>query len=106
MTKALSISDRNSYANLRAEMACSAGCSDAWGWCMGWWFAIAGAIHDRGDAVPAEWHYRPSPMGGADPDGFEDNTIAELEITTPALIHAGNLLNRYAEFCKRKELDY
>lgn len=105
MSALLSIADRNSFQNLRAEMAATSG-FDPWGWCMAWWFAVAGAIHDRGEDVPADWHYRPSPFGGVDLDNFEDSAIAELEISTPALVHAGNVLNRYAERCKLAGLNY
>jgi len=98
--------DRTAYAALRAEMAADSGDGDPWGWCMGWWFAIAGTLHDRGETVPAAWHYRPSPFGGVDPDDFNASLIAELDTTSPALVHAGNVLSRYAERCRRAGRDY
>jgi hypothetical protein len=103
----MSAAARTSYHIIRSEMAVSAG-DDPWGWCMGWWFAVAGRLHDDGGPVPAGWHYRPSPFGGggADPDAYEDDTLAELRPCGAALIHAGNVLSRYASRVRRAGLDY
>ena len=94
------------YGTIRAEMALTAGSGDVYGWAMGWWFAIAGRLYDDGETIPDEWHYRPSPFGGADPDGYEDQTLAELCIPADALLYAGKVLARYVSACKRKGLDY
>ncbi|MBW4656642.1 MAG: hypothetical protein KME20_26900 [Kaiparowitsia implicata GSE-PSE-MK54-09C] len=100
-----SLEDLHSFQNLQAEMKLTAG-GDPWGWCKGWWFAIAGRLHDLGGEVPADWHYRPSPLGGVDLDAYEDRVVAQLEITPPALIYAGNLMDRYARACRHKGLNY
>jgi hypothetical protein len=97
---------RGDWHNLRSEMTADAGDGDPWGWCMAWWFAIAGTLHDRGDSVPAEWQYRTSPLGGVDPDDWHASAIRDLEIGAPALVHAGNVLMRYAARCRRAGLDY
>lgn len=97
--------DKNHYQNLRAEIKASAS-GDAWGWSMAWWFAIAGTLHDKGDDIPPEWHFRASPMGGVSSDDFEAQTIAELAISSPALVRMGNVLQRYTERLRRAGLDY
>lgn len=102
----MTIEDKNHYQNLKAEMAVSAGDGDPWGWCMAWWFAIAGTLYDRGEDIPREWQYGPGARQGPEPDSFEETAIRDLEISSPALIRMGNVLTRYASWCKFKELDY
>lgn len=94
------------YETIKSEMAVNSGGGDVYGWAMGWWFAIAGRLNDDGEAVPADWSYRPSPFGGADPDALEDSTLAELALPADTLIYVGNVLSRYIAACKRRGLDY
>lgn len=77
---------------------------DAWGETRGWWFAVAGEMDDRGLAVPDEWRYRPSPMGGVNPDAYETPFCAEA--SDEALLLFGRAMNRYAGILKRSGKDY
>lgn len=72
---------------------------------MNTWFECAGWMHWRGLDIPKEWEYRPG-LGG---DGREeDNYFYELfEICSDQeLLQIGNLLFRYCQYLKFKELDY
>jgi hypothetical protein len=40
---------------------------DEWGACMGWWFAIAGELYNRGAPIPEDWRYQPG-LHPVDPD--------------------------------------
>ncbi len=92
------------YRNLKSEVATFWDGGDEWGDTLGWWFAIAGELHDRAAAIPAEWHYRPSPFGGVDPDDFRAPTCAEA--SDEALLRMGSVLHRYADRLKRHGFDY
>lgn len=77
---------------------------DWWGDTMGWWFAVAGEMYERGLPIPAEWKYRPSPFGAKDPDAYETE-ICETA-TDNALCLFGRALNRYAKKLKAAGKDY
>jgi hypothetical protein len=74
--------------------------SDRYGSVMGAWFAIAGLLVDDGEDVPSSWDYRPSPMGGTDPDDslaewIRDQWLAGY-IDADDLRQAGDVLRDYA----------
>lgn len=77
---------------------------DTWGNTMAWWFAVAGEMHERGLDIPADWQYRPSPLGGKNDDAYE-TPICE-EASDDALILFGRAMNRYATILKAAGKDY
>ena len=84
--------------------------SDAWGSVAAWHFAIADVISEIDpDQVPEEWQYRQSPFG-VDTEAYEYDQIIETMrdegATLDDLIHAGNVLHRYAIQLKLAGLDY
>lgn len=80
---------------------------DAWGDVMGWLFRIADSLtfhHEH--EVPAEWRFRPSPLGRAD-DPEEDMIAAVCDEADPAeLTKFGQVLNRAADLLKAQGRDY
>lgn len=77
---------------------------DWWGDTMSWWFAVAGEMWERGLPIPAEWKYRPSPLGGKEPDAYE-TPICE-DASDDALRLFGRALTRYAAKLKAAGKDY
>lgn len=77
---------------------------DAWGSTMGWWFAVAGEMNERGLDIPGAWQYRPGLGGGKDPDAYE-TPICE-GATDTALQLFGRAMNRYAAKLKAAGKDY
>jgi hypothetical protein len=61
-------------------------------------------MYERGLPIPAEWQYRPSPLGGKDPDAYE-TSICETA-SDDALRLFGRALNRYAAMLKAAGKDY
>lgn len=92
------------YDDLRTEYRLTSGC-DPWGDCMHWLFTIADHLHFNEGETPADWQYRPSPLGPTnDPDDYVTGIVSEAE--TAALIDFGNMLNRYAAMMKAAGMDY
>lgn len=79
-------------------------CGDWWGDTMGWWFAVAGEMWERGLDIPDSWRYRPSPMGGKDADRYETEVCEAA--TDEALLLFGRALSRYADCLKKAGKDY
>ncbi len=77
---------------------------DPWGDTMGWWFAVAGEMYERDLPIPAEWRYRPSPLGSKDPDAYE-TPICSMA-TDEALRLFGRALTRYADRLRAAGKDY
>lgn len=92
-------SDTLNARDLMQEFRLFSGDGDWWGTTLAWWFAVAGEMWERGLDIPADWHYRPSPFGGRDPDAYE-TPICEAA-TDIALLLFGRALNRYAAILKR-----
>lgn len=80
------------------------GDGDAWGQCMAWSFAAIGELYERGETIPDEWHYRPSPLGGRDPDAYETPICAAA--TTEALWRMARVLVRMAAILRARGEDY
>ncbi len=79
---------------------------DTWGETMQWWFTIADEIYfNRDFPVPADWHFRPSPLGPSNEPGEWPVDIVEAA-GDDELLAFGNLLNRYARLLKRAGKDY
>jgi hypothetical protein len=79
---------------------------DAWGSVMEWWFAIADYLTDLDpDSVPQDWQFRQSPIG-SDVDSYAYQMLANEQPTAEQLIHAGNVLSRYAAQLKLAGMDY
>jgi hypothetical protein len=93
-----------SAKNLMGEFRLCFDGSDAWGSTMEFWFAVAGEMDERGLDIPADWRYRPSPLGGKDPDSHV-TPIMEAA-TDDALRLFGRALTRYAGILKRAGEDY
>lgn len=82
---------------------------DAWGSTMEWWFALADVITGiDASRIPSEWEYRQSPMG-ADIDSYAYQEIIAVVCdgaTIDDLLHAGEILTRYAAQLKLEGMDY
>ena len=48
---------------------------DDWGSVMAWWFAIAGELYTRDEALPEEWQYKPG-LHPVDPDDAQAPLVA------------------------------
>jgi L-ascorbate metabolism protein UlaG (beta-lactamase superfamily) len=96
---------------IRGELALTSGDDDVYGWCMGWWFAIAETLYvtDR-DAIPQHWGFRAAPSLDSDPnadetirESYEGDRIMDLggdgDVTSGDLVYWGNVLGRYARLC-------
>lgn len=76
---------------------------DAWGDCMGAWFAVAAELYVRG-SVPENWRFRP---GSSDPREPDDCWTDELVIhSDDDLIEFGNVLCRYSRMLRNAGHDY
>ena len=79
---------------------------DPWGSVMAWHFAIADYLTNLdADSVPEEWGFVQSPLGSAT-DCYEYETLADEQPSVEDLIHAGNILCRYASMLKLAGFDY
>lgn len=79
--------------------------SDPWGSAMELWFAVAGELNHRDPyLIPAEWQYRPSPLGGKDPDSYWTELLEDC--TDQTLSEMGAILFRYVRYCEFKGLNY
>lgn len=79
---------------------------DHWGHVMHWWFTVADEIyHCRDFPVPAEWEFKPSPLGPInDPEDYATNVVTEMSDSD--LLRFGQLLHRYASVLKQAGVDY
>lgn len=78
---------------------------DEWGWAMSWLFAICDAMtFDRDMEVPAEWDFRPSPLGKSTDDEWKDEILVGL--SDNQLAYVGNVLHRYTEHLRKAGKDY
>ena len=71
---------------------------DAWGWSMGFLFAIADVLTDRGLDVPKEWGFRQSPFG-SDKEAFEYGVISAM--TPEEIEELGDYFWKFSRTCKR-----
>lgn len=83
---------------------------DAWGSVMAWHFAIADVMTEiDASRVPAEWEFSQSPFG-ANTEAYEYQSTLEAMrdggATLDDLIHAGNVLMRYAAQLQAAGQDY
>lgn len=78
---------------------------DPWGSTMEWWFAIADYTTDTYGDTPAEWEFRQSPCGSNE-DAYAFQQLDDLRPSEAQLLHAGNVLSRYAAQLKLAEMDY
>lgn len=86
------------YADLKADFRIDLR-SDPWGHTLHHWFMVADEIYFRRPrlCVPADWQFRPSPLGpNSDDDGdpFSETLRAADDA---AVLRFGNLLSRYAD---------
>ncbi len=85
---------------------------DKWGSTMGERFGIAAALWYAGEYVPAEWEYQHGLGIVTDEDEHEEPDASWLDALrsgtySPAeLVHAGNVLARYADNLRRLGHDY
>ena len=80
---------------------------DAWGNALNWWFVIADEIYFNRPAlhVPAEWRFRPSPLGPQnDPGDYASGVVVELD--DALLKRLGAFCNRYCRLLKHLGKDY
>ena len=88
---------------------------DPWGTALAWHFAVAAVLDAVGD-VPGAWQYRPSPLavddvaeiasGEEEPDALIATWWMSGDVTTEALVYAGNVLARYVRVCERAGKSY
>ena len=71
---------------------------DPWGTTMSAWFDIAEILYCRGDNIPPEWEFRPSPLIYDLSGGYLVEELSELSSDT--LRKLGNLLSRYTRILK------
>jgi hypothetical protein len=86
---------------------------DAWGSTLSAHFDIAECLHRHGADIPSEWEFRPSPLlNVGDPLPEDCSYFAEQidlmmrEGHVSNLVHAGNVLMRYAAQLKLAGEDY
>lgn len=79
---------------------------DKWGCGIKWLFCICDVIHFERDhlTVPAKWEFRPSPMGPANEDDYELESLRGTPDRT--LLQFGELIVRYVQRCRSAGLDY
>lgn len=100
-------------ANIRSLLAEDSGENDVWGWGIGHWFDVANTLHLRGEGIPTEWRYRPSPLMAESSEREDSLALSELldaydagRITGMDLREAGTILSRYCEHLKFHGVDY
>ena len=77
---------------------------DPWGNAMSWWFAIADELEgNRELSCPDHWEFRMSPLG---PENDSYQAAIVNEYSDAVLIRFGNVLCRYVQFLKYKNMDY
>ena len=93
-----------SYQDLKGEFALFNCDGDPWGTAMLWWFAVAEELEcNRELSCPDHWQFKPSPMD-ADNDSYEASIVNEYP--DDVLFKFGNVLCRYTQFLKYKNMDY
>ena len=76
---------------------------DQWGWCMSWWFDLVAEIDLRGEPVPEDMQYRPSPFGS---EVSEDRANFMHEFSLEGLLYAARVMQRFAHLLKRAGESY
>lgn len=99
MSKVPTLSAHDLFKEMRVGAS-----GDWWGTTMQWWFAVAGETNERCLEIPPEWHYRPSPLGGKEPEQYETEVCEGA--TDVALRLFGRALHRYAGMLKKAGRDY
>lgn len=87
---------------------------DPWGTAISWAFGVAEILHARGEEVPPEMEYQPSPYVEFDPnrpaDVYPDSEVwwmlTEEQVTVEDLQFAGRCLARYLDWLRAAGLDY
>lgn len=79
---------------------------DDWGHVMRWLFAIADEIYfNRDFPVPADWGFRPSPLGPSnDDDDYTTQCVREAD--DASLLMFGKMMNRAANILAAMNCDY
>jgi hypothetical protein len=78
---------------------------DWYGWAMSWLFAICDRITFETDSqVPAEWEFRPSPLGPSNDDEYKIDIMSYL--CEYQLLYVGEVLHRYIARLKKLGKDY
>lgn len=87
---------------------------DAWGTAISWAFGVAEVLQVRGEEVPPEMEYSPSPYVQFDQDHIDDvypdsevwRMLDDDEVTIADLQFAGRCLARYLDWLRAAGLDY
>lgn len=91
--------------NQLIQEMCSDNDGDSWGWAMSWWFAVSDHLHFLSDVpVPAEWEFRPSPLGMSTEDLWQLDILSEY--SPEEWLAAGRILHRYTALLRRHGKDY
>ena len=79
---------------------------DAWGNCMQWLFAIGDHLtFNTNIPVPAEWEFRPSPLG-ADDDSYVFQFLREDHVAADDVLSFGHSLIRLRDILQSQGRDY
>lgn len=81
------------YREMKAELMMGFDSGDRWGSSMGMFFDAADELCRRGDDIPHEWGYRPSPFGPSDPETFEAEILVDAD--SDDILRLGRVLHRY-----------
>jgi hypothetical protein len=86
---------------------------DPWAEAHEHWFAVTAVLNLRGEAIPADWQYRPSPLQTEDAERRESWAAGEYfdaydagELTGADMRAAGNVLARYVDLLRAAGRDY
>ncbi len=83
---------------------------DPWGSTIAWHFAVSDVLHEIDpELVPKSWEFTPS-VFGSNTEAYEYEAVCDLikdeGIDADVLIHAGNVLARYAHILMLNGYDY
>lgn len=77
---------------------------DDWGDCMSAFFSVASELHNRGDAMPDAWKFRPGACNPQEVDEFWQVEFARASSAT--LVEFGDILNRLSRILRAQGKDY
>ena len=106
-------SSRPNHNAVLARLRDDFGDGDPWGTVISWAFGVAEVLYARGDEVPSELGYNPSPFVAIDTEASEEYPDSEVwqmlyegDTTVEDLQFAGRCLARYLDWLRAAGLDY
>ncbi len=97
--------------DIRKDYRLCSDSGDSWGSCMGALFDICEWLYDKGESIPSEWRFKPSPLRGnpnfpAEYGGFGDYVLTDDVYSPDTVREFGKVLNRYADKLRVAGKDY